>query len=264
MAMVNSRLDDLRIATPCPISWEQMTGDDRVRFCDHCQLNVYNIAELTRTEAESLIASTEGRLCGRLYRRADGSVLTKDCPVGLRALRKRVSQRVAAMFAAMLSFSATVLGQQPAASDTRSCPAQTKITRAVNPADSQSVVSGTVYDPNGAVITAATITLTKSDTKTTSSTVVNEAGHFEFVGVLPGDYEVAIEIKTPFLSQKFNLSVESGQLVTVDTYAQVAQVSNAVFVGLIDGGYKSIDRRVPNTNVINEDMIKRLPIQWPW
>ncbi len=30
-------LDRLRIATPCPISWEQITGDNRVRFCHHCQ-----------------------------------------------------------------------------------------------------------------------------------------------------------------------------------------------------------------------------------
>ena len=69
----SASIDRLRIATPCPISWEQMTGDDRVRFCDHCQLNVYNISELSRSEAETLIASTEGRLCARLFRRADGT-----------------------------------------------------------------------------------------------------------------------------------------------------------------------------------------------
>src|SRR6267378_5000201 len=96
LAEHRSNLDRLRIATPCPISWEQMTGDNRVRFCDHCKLNVYNISELSRLEAESLIASTEGRLCARLFRRADGTVLTKDCPVGLRALRMRISKRVAA------------------------------------------------------------------------------------------------------------------------------------------------------------------------
>ena len=89
----SASIDRARIATPCPVSWEQMTGDDRVRFCDQCELHVYNISELTRIEAETLIASTEGRICARLYRRADGSVITKDCPVGLRALRMRVSKR---------------------------------------------------------------------------------------------------------------------------------------------------------------------------
>ena len=61
MATNLTQIDHLRIATPCPIGWEQMTGDNRVRFCDHCQLNVYNISELSRIEAEKLIASTDSR-----------------------------------------------------------------------------------------------------------------------------------------------------------------------------------------------------------
>jgi hypothetical protein len=46
---------------------------------------------MSRPDAESLIARTEGRLCVRFYRRGDGSIITKDCPVGLRAIRRRVS-----------------------------------------------------------------------------------------------------------------------------------------------------------------------------
>ena len=55
-------IDHLRIATPCPVGWDQMTGDSRVRFCDQCRLNVYNIAELRRTEARSLDRVNEGDL----------------------------------------------------------------------------------------------------------------------------------------------------------------------------------------------------------
>jgi hypothetical protein len=54
-------------------------------------LNVYNLSGMTRFEAESLIAQNEGRLCVRFYRRRDGSIITKDCPVGLRAIQRRVS-----------------------------------------------------------------------------------------------------------------------------------------------------------------------------
>jgi hypothetical protein len=35
-------------------------------------------------EAERLVVEKEGRLCVRFHRRADGTVLTRDCPVGLR------------------------------------------------------------------------------------------------------------------------------------------------------------------------------------
>ena len=99
-------LDLIEIASPCHVSWDEMTGDERSRFCRHCKLSVYNLSEMTRDEAEALIASREGRACVRLYRRADGTVLTRDCPVGVRYLRQRFTRAVAALaslFVALLS-----------------------------------------------------------------------------------------------------------------------------------------------------------------
>jgi hypothetical protein len=84
-------LNNLRIATPCRASWDAMQGDDRIRFCDSCSKQVYNISGLTADAAVALIRESEGRLCVRLYRRKDGTVLTADCPLGLRyALRRRL------------------------------------------------------------------------------------------------------------------------------------------------------------------------------
>jgi hypothetical protein len=40
MAITASSLEDLHIAKPCPVSWADMKGDDRVRFCSHCSLHV--------------------------------------------------------------------------------------------------------------------------------------------------------------------------------------------------------------------------------
>jgi hypothetical protein len=91
MARFRNTLNHVRIAAPCPADWDQMIGSERVRFCGQCSLNVYNLSGMTRSDAESLIAGTEGRLCVRFYRRFDGSIITKDCPVGLRAIRRRVS-----------------------------------------------------------------------------------------------------------------------------------------------------------------------------
>jgi hypothetical protein len=91
MARFRNPLNDVRVAAPCPADWDQMIGDERVRFCGQCSLNVYDLSSMTRSDAESLIARNEGRLCLRFYRRSDGSIITKDCPVGLRAIRRRVS-----------------------------------------------------------------------------------------------------------------------------------------------------------------------------
>jgi hypothetical protein len=94
-------LEDVRVASPCRADWELMQGDDRVRFCQTCAKNVYNLSEMSRVQAENLIAAKEGNLCVRFYQRADGTVLTDNCPVGLKLVR-RPFQWLAASFAALL------------------------------------------------------------------------------------------------------------------------------------------------------------------
>jgi hypothetical protein len=59
---------------------------------------------MSRQEAEALITKTEGRLCVRFYRRADGSILTQNCPVGLKAIKRRVAWVAQAVLGMVLSF----------------------------------------------------------------------------------------------------------------------------------------------------------------
>ncbi len=82
-------LDNIRVATPCTADWAKMTGDDRVRMCGACNKHVFNLSEMTREDAERLIVAKEGRLCVRYFRRADGTILTKDCTVGIQQKRRR-------------------------------------------------------------------------------------------------------------------------------------------------------------------------------
>jgi hypothetical protein len=81
-------LEDVRIASPCSESWDDMSGTDAVRFCGKCEKNVYNLSAMTRGEAEALVNDSEER-CLRFWKRADGTVLTSDCPVGAHRLRLR-------------------------------------------------------------------------------------------------------------------------------------------------------------------------------
>ena len=124
------------------MSWEQMTGDDRVRHCQECKLNVYNLSEMTRRDAERLITRNEGRLCVRFYRRADGTTLTRDCPRGLRALTDSVSRMAGAVLSAMMAVT-TVFAQTPA-SPSASNQAESK--------EKQLGMDVTVVDPTSAVI----------------------------------------------------------------------------------------------------------------
>lgn len=83
---------EIKIAAPCSEKWEAMApvgGNDRQRHCASCKLNVWNVKELTESEVRAMLLKAEGRVCGRIYRRMDGTVLTKDCPTGVAKLRKR-------------------------------------------------------------------------------------------------------------------------------------------------------------------------------
>lgn len=101
MAEFNNPLNSVRIASPCPANWDEMVGSERQRYCGECKLNVYNLSGMSRRDAENLILSSEGRLCVRFYRRTDGTILTKDCPVGWQAIKRRVS-KAAAAFASLV------------------------------------------------------------------------------------------------------------------------------------------------------------------
>jgi hypothetical protein len=104
MPTYTNPLEQVRVAAPCPAVWEKMVGDERVRYCDSCSLHVYNLSGMTRREAEALVTSSESRLCVRFYRRADGTILTRNCPVGLGALKRRAARAATATMTAVLGF----------------------------------------------------------------------------------------------------------------------------------------------------------------
>jgi hypothetical protein len=97
-------LDQIRIASPCNARWEDMTGDERARFCGSCRKNVYNLSAMTRTEITTLVREKEGQFCGRFYQRPDGRMLTADCPEGGRRRRDRITRVCRAACAAVLVF----------------------------------------------------------------------------------------------------------------------------------------------------------------
>ena len=104
-------LDQISIAKPCLANWNEMSGDERSRHCGMCKLNVYNFSDMTRTEIERLLEEKEGHLCVRLFKRADGTVLTKDCPVGLAKVRRRLAIMSGALAASIFMAAGSVLAR---------------------------------------------------------------------------------------------------------------------------------------------------------
>jgi hypothetical protein len=106
-------LDTLQVASPCAADWRKMVGDERVRMCAECNKNVYDISAMTEAEALAFLAK-DGGACVRFYRRADGRVMTSDCPVGVIDKRKRL--RILAVCSVPL-VAASVAGLGAAAGD---------------------------------------------------------------------------------------------------------------------------------------------------
>ena len=96
-------LADVRVASPCHASWDSMKGDEQARFCGLCRKNVYNVSEMTRQETESLLREKEGKLCVRYYQRADGTILTKNCPIGAAVVRRVLLTRAVSASALLVT-----------------------------------------------------------------------------------------------------------------------------------------------------------------
>ncbi len=104
MTKFDNPLNNLKVASPCSQDWDAMVGDNRKRYCGECKLNVFNLSGMSKIEAENLIMNAEGRLCVRFYKRADGSVITEDCPVGWAKVKQRTKVYVTAFASLIFSF----------------------------------------------------------------------------------------------------------------------------------------------------------------
>lgn len=103
-----SILERISIAAPCSADWDNMVGDERERFCNQCTLNVYNISSMSKSEAEEfLLLRTHGRVCVQFYKRKDGTIITDNCPKGLRVIQDKTRKllQAASAFLTLLATS---------------------------------------------------------------------------------------------------------------------------------------------------------------
>jgi hypothetical protein len=106
----------LQVSEPCSVEWDTMSGDARVRFCEHCQLHVHNLSEVTPREALDLVLRSGGRLCLSIERDPRGVPRTRALAEPLYQISRRVSRLAAGAFGAALTFcsAAAVRAQTPA------------------------------------------------------------------------------------------------------------------------------------------------------
>jgi ankyrin repeat protein len=201
-----------------------MVGNDQVRFCEHCNLQVTDLSTMTRQAAMRLVARSQGRLCVRFIQRPDGGVLTNTIPEKLHRISRRVSRLAAGAFTATLSISsaAAQASLRPGSDVSRQASAMGKM---ISPTEQGTGLSGIITDPNGAVISGATLTLINKQTKFMFTYTTGEDGTYQFSLLEAGPYSLAVDspsfskMEMPELELKstvnreLNISMEIPQVV---------------------------------------------------
>ena len=108
---------------------------------------------------------------------------------------------------------------------------------------SRGTVSGTVTDPNGALIAGASIALTNTQTGVTRTSTSNEEGIYRFEAVDPGTYTVKVSAAGFGELNKTNVVVQAGQ--TSEVLAQLSPAGQQVTVDVIAEGTTLLQTEAP-------------------
>jgi hypothetical protein len=261
-------LNNITIPSPCSADWNRMIGNDQVRFCEHCNLDVHNLSLLTRNQAQRLIARSNGRLCVRYHHDAAGQPLT--LPVGqklhgqkLHRIARRVSQIAAGAFTATLSITSAVAQQSASSQSANLNPPNATQTNARWRIGSSIV--GTITDQNGAVIAGATISLWNDQLRGALYTSTDFNGQFKVDSLESGFYKLRIEAPGFAANENNGVYVEQNGEARADRTLNVAAIEETVEVNSTDqvesvmaGGAMFVAPEDPFIRAAQEDNLEAL------
>jgi hypothetical protein len=245
-------LRSITVTSPCLADWEQMTGNDQIRFCEHCSLQVHNISEMTYSRAARLVARSQGRLCVRYYRDSQGAAITKRPATRLHQIGRRTSRLAAGAFSATLSL-ATAAAQSPLGVQSNS-----SYNTQARP-DKQtfgSSIIGTITDPNGAVIAGASVSIGGNDSFSLFTTT-NDEGIFRFDSLAAGVYRLRVAAPGFAPTQIGGIFVEENGETKIDRSLSIAGLESEVEVVseqiTISGGVGIVAPEDPMIKAAQED-----------
>lgn len=200
-----------------------MSGNQLTRYCNQCEKSVYNFSQMTRAQAEALIASTNGKLCARIERNADGSILTTDKSYSLPRFHQNFLRIASATMSAALSLAPSI-----AAKPVKNLPVLNFSQEQQKKPDAKDTektakIWGTVYDPSQAVVPNTKITLINESTKTERTSSSSEEGRYGFSALEPGNYTLVFETLGFKKSSHTDIKITAGQEMQQDSTLYIGQ-----------------------------------------
>jgi hypothetical protein len=123
-------------------------------------------------------------------------------------------------------------------------------------ATASGTVTGTITDQSGAVVVDAQIKLTDKATGTSRNAATNSSGHYIFVNVDPGHYDLTAA-KSGFATSKTSSDVKVGQTTTLNLALQVGGTTTIVEVQASNTELQTLNATIGNT--VGSDMLQSLP-----
>lgn len=222
------RLNRMGVPNPCSISWDSMSGSDEVRNCTRCSRNVYDLSQMTKKQVHDLVDSHKGRLCVTFARDRYGKIKTLEQPPQLKLIQHRLLHVTGATLAAVLSLNPTVFANNFISNNSNSSISHRHsielfISSAQN-RNEDTVVIGTVFDSNQAVIVGAEITLINEQTEQTHKTKTSDEGTYRISNLIAGTYR--LNLSSPGFRQMVIKGIKLGTQheVKMDVTMEVATV----------------------------------------
>ena len=220
-------LDAIEVKTPCEQDWKTMRGSSEIRFCDHCAKDVYNLSEMTRKQARKLVAQSNGGICVRYIRRPDGRIQT------IKNTLHQISRQTgiaAGVLGTSLAVSSLAYAQTPTETN------QTDTVQIVEVISEKSdnpngTISGTIFDPNGAVVPFAQVTITNEQNGFYQSVNSSQEGFYEFKDVPNGSYKLKFDAGGFASKEITQVSVNGGSEATQNAQLAVQNLQEVVTVG---------------------------------
>ncbi len=110
-------IEKVRVKDPCTQDWNEMTGNDQVRFCTHCAKDVNDLSTMTKSEARRLVRQSNGQLCIRYIKHPEtGAPVFTDQLVQISRRMPRVAAGVIGASISLSTFAYAQGGSSRAAS----------------------------------------------------------------------------------------------------------------------------------------------------
>jgi hypothetical protein len=210
-----------------------MAGNERVRFCSHCRLDVHNLAGFTPREAMDLALRSGGRLCLRIER-VGGVPRTRTLAEPLYQIRRRASRLAAGAFGAALTLCSAAAAQAqsaaPAQQQQQSQRAEQNADKARPAAAGTASLAGTVFDPTQAVVPGANVRLSNRETGAEFNAVTGPDGVYRFDSLPAGTYNLVVASPGFKVSETANVQVRDGAAERADATLEVGETLSGVVV----------------------------------